>query len=206
MITIVDLNMGNVKSVLNMVRHVGFDARISNDTDEILAADRLILPGVGAFDEAMTRIEQGGLRQSLDTVALRDRKPVLGICLGMQLMTRSSEEGQLPGLAWVDAVTRKFQPGDFPIHLPIPHMGWNTAVATRDYSLLEGLAENRFYFVHSYHVDCRDEAIVLTRTRYGIEFHSAFAAGNIIGVQFHPEKSHRFGKQLLKNFCEGRHA
>ncbi len=206
MITIVDLDMGNVKSVLNMVRHLRHDATISRDPQELGRATALILPGVGAFDEGMTRIDESGLRESLDQAVLERSIPVLGICLGMQLMTLSSEEGQLPGLGWIKARTLKFQVSNFDRPLPIPHMGWNTISGAKPSPVLSGLDENRFYFVHSYHVQCDQPEDVLATTHYGQEFHSAFQQENIHGVQFHPEKSHQFGKRLLNNFCEAIHA
>jgi len=199
MITIVNYGMGNLGSVLNMLRRAGAPARVAATPGELRAAEKLLLPGVGAFDAAMARIEEGGFRPILDELALGRRIPVLGICLGMQLLTRGSEEGSRPGLGWIAGEARRF-PADET--LPVPHMGWNTARPARISPLGENLgAEPRFYFVHSYYVRVDDGRDSLFRTTYGLTFDSGVSRGNIHGAQFHPEKSHRFGLQLLKNFA-----
>ena len=200
MITIIDYGMGNLGSVVNMLRRVGADCEVTGDPMRIAAASRILLPGVGAFDAAMERINAAGIRSVLDDKALRERVPVLGICLGMQLLTRGSEEGVLPGLGWVRADTRRFPAGT---GLKIPHMGWNLAERTRPCALTGNLnGEIRFYFVHSYYVQTDDPGDTVLTSRYGVEFASGVTCGNIMGAQFHPEKSHRFGMQLLKNFAE----
>jgi imidazole glycerol-phosphate synthase subunit HisH len=199
MITIVDYGMGNLGSICNMFRRLGVTAEVTGDPARIAAATKLLLPGVGAFDSAMFLIQSLGLRKVLDRKALSERVPVLGICLGMQLLTGSSEEGQLPGLGWVDATTLRFPatPG-----LPVPHMGWNLVQSATPSPLTAGLGdESRFYFVHSYYVRMTNPAKAILTTTYGIPFHSALQDGNIFGAQFHPEKSHKFGMQLLKNFA-----
>lgn len=199
MITIVDYGMGNLGSIQNMFKRIGVAAAITGDLEQIARAEKILLPGVGAFDNAMLRIDESGLREVLDRKALVERVPVLGICLGMQLLTRSSEEGTRPGLGWVAAQTLRFPalPG-----LKVPHMGWNIVEQTRDSALTRDLAgEVRFYFVHSYYVQVdRDEDAIL-RANYGVGFTAALQHDNIYGAQFHPEKSHRFGMQLLKNFA-----
>ena len=199
MITIVDYGMGNLGSIQNMFKRIGAPARITADPAELEHADKILLPGVGAFDGAMQRINSSGFREVLDRKALVERVPILGICLGMQLLTRSSEEGQIPGLGWIGAETRRF-----PISngLKVPHMGWNAVSQTRPSALTEGLAPDaRYYFVHSFFVQVdRDEDSVL-KTHYGLTFDAAIAHGNIFGAQFHPEKSHRFGMHLLANFA-----
>lgn len=198
MITIVDYGMGNVGSICNMFKRIGTNVEVTSDVARIAAARKLLLPGVGAFDAAMSRIQECGLRDVLERKALHERIPVLGICLGMQLLTRSSEEGKLPGLGWVNATTRRFPMSR---NLPVPHMGWNLVRPGPRSCLTEGLGdEPRFYFVHSYYVRMDDQAKAILTTTYGIPFDAALQDGNIYGAQFHPEKSHRFGMQLLRNF------
>lgn len=199
MITIVDYGMGNLGSIQNMFKRIGAAAEITGDVEQIARAEKILLPGVGAFDNAMLRIDESGLREVLDQKALVERVPVLGICLGMQLLTRSSEEGGRPGLGWVAAQTRRFPalPG-----LKVPHMGWNVVEQTQDSELTRDLTgEVRFYFVHSYYVQVDDDRDAILNAHYGIGFTAALQHGNIYGAQFHPEKSHRFGMQLLKNFA-----
>ena len=199
MITIIDYGMGNVGSICNMFKRIGMKVEVTGDANRIAAARKLLLPGVGAFDAAMSRIHERGLREVLTRKALVERIPVLGICLGMQLLTRSSEEGRLPGLGWVNATTHRFPSN---LDLPVPHMGWNLVRLGTPSRLTEGLgAEPRFYFVHSYYVRMEEESKAILTTTYGIPFHAALQDGNIYGAQFHPEKSHRFGMQLLQNFA-----
>jgi glutamine amidotransferase len=202
MIAIVDYGTGNLCSILNMLKKVGAKGVISSDAVELRNADKLILPGVGAFDNAMGNLEKLGLIPILNELVVKGRKPILGICLGMQLLTHTSEEGKLPGLGWIDADTVRFR-FDERNRLKIPHMGWNTIEQVKKSPLLDDAdAEPRFYFVHSYHVVCRKEEDVLTKTTYGYDFISSVVKNNIAGVQFHPEKSHKFGMKLLSNFAE----
>lgn len=202
MIAIVDYGMGNLGSIKNMLARIGADSVITSDKDQIASADKLILPGVGAFDNAMTNLRNLGLLPVLNNQVLEEKVPILGICLGMQLLTKSSEEGVLDGLGWIDAKTIKFQ-FDPASGLKIPHMGWDEIEVRRKGSILDDMYdEPRFYFVHSYYVRCKDESNVLAGTNYGVEFHSAIIKENIIGTQFHPEKSHKYGLKLLKNFVE----
>ncbi len=201
MITIVDYNMGNLGSIRNMLKKIGIDSEVTADASTIAAARKLILPGVGAFDAGMDNLERSGLIPVLNERVVQARVPTLGICLGMQLMTRGSDEGRRKGLGWVDAEALRFRPAD--AALKVPHMGWNRVMPVRPSPLTEGLPhEPRFYFVHSYYVHCHDDADVLLSTPYGEVFHSAFRHGNVVGVQFHPEKSHKFGMALLRNFAE----
>jgi glutamine amidotransferase len=201
-IAIVDYGSGNPASVQNMLRKIGVESYVSHLPKEIMRAQKIILPGVGSFDPGMVQLNRSGLASVLNELVLEKNRPILGICLGMQLMSKGSEEGNYPGLGWIDAETRKFSFGTNQ-HLRIPHMGWNVAVVKKPHPLFDGTeSEKRFYFVHSYHVVCRDMGDVLTETSYGIEFASSFHKDNIVGVQFHPEKSHRFGYQLLKRFAE----
>lgn len=198
-IGIVDYGMGNLGSILNMMRRLGANASLVSNPEDISRADKLILPGVGAFDHGMRNLEERGLRQALDDAALHAGKPVLGICLGMQLMGQASEEGTIPGLGWIPASVKRFVFAEGA--LKVPHMGWNTVVNPRPNILFSNMwPESRFYFVHSYYVDCQNAADVIATTSYGVEFVSAFQLRNIMGVQFHPEKSHKFGMRLLSNF------
>ncbi|WP_133511701.1 imidazole glycerol phosphate synthase subunit HisH [Candidatus Thiosymbion oneisti] len=204
MITIVNYGMGNLGSMLNMFKRVGVQACIESDPVVLQDAERFVLPGVGAFDTAMQRIDGiPGLRDVLEHKALVEKAPVLGVCLGMQLLTRSSEEGELPGLGWIPGATHRFPKQE---SLKVPHMGWNIALPTASKAsnslTVNAGPEPRYYFVHSYFVKVDDPAHSLMRTYYGIDFDSAIGRDNIFGVQFHPEKSHRFGVQLLKNFAE----
>ena len=199
MIVIVDYNMGNLGSIRNMFLRIEVDALISSNPTVISKAQKLILPGVGAFDTAMSRVNSSGLREILDRKTLVEQTPILGICLGMQLLTRSSEEGKLPGLGWINAETRRFPAS---LNLKVPHMGWNLVIPATKHSLTENLPdEPRFYFVHSYYVQTVNPEDSILKTTYGITFDSAIAHKNICGVQFHPEKSHKYGMMLLSNFA-----
>jgi len=221
MVVIVDYKLGNLGSIRNMFKRIGADSVVTSDPEVIALAERLILPGVGAFGEGMDNIARLGLREVLDDKARQEQVPVLGICLGMQLMTRGSEEADVPGLGWVDAETVRFRFAPEAPEAPaapqepevpavrenrtprVPHIGWNTVDIARADTLFRGLDQDEdtaFYFVHSYHVICHDEADVLARTTHGYAFASALQHGNVMGTQFHPEKSHRFGMRLLKNF------
>lgn len=200
MITIVDYGMGNLGSMFNMFKRIGVKATIESDPTQIEKSDKLVLPGVGAFDSAMTCINSiVGLREVLDHKALVEYAPILGVCLGMQLLTRSSEEGRLAGLGWIPGATKRFPKME---GLKVPHMGWNVAQPTTPSRLtFQVSGESRYYFVHSYFVHVDNPAHSLMRTSYGTAFDSAIGHGNIYGVQFHPEKSHRFGMQILRNFA-----
>lgn len=200
MINIVNYGMGNLGSMLNMFKRIGIKATIEHDPDVIIRAEKLVLPGVGAYDAAMTCIDTlPGLREVLDQKALKEKIPVLGVCLGMQLLTRSSEEGKLPGLGWIAGSTIRFPKKK---ELKVPHMGWNVACPSTPSLLTAHVGEEpRYYFVHSYYVNVDDPLNSVMRTYYGLDFDSAIARDNIFGVQFHPEKSHRFGMQILKNFA-----
>jgi imidazole glycerol-phosphate synthase subunit HisH len=201
MIVIIDYDMGNIGSIENMIRKVGGSSIVSRDPAVIEQADKIVLPGVGAFDTGMENIARFNLRSVLDYKVLEERVPLLGICLGMQLLTRGSEEGTLPGLGWIDAKTVRFPSAIGEQKLRIPHMGWNSVRAARQDPFLEGLDEApRFYFVHSYYVSCDYVDTILGETKYGIQFTSIVRRDNVIGTQFHPEKSHRFGMKLIENF------
>jgi imidazole glycerol-phosphate synthase subunit HisH len=202
LIVIIDYGVGNLGSIANMLKKVGARAAISADAEVIGGAEKLILPGVGAFDNGMENLHGRGLVEVLNRRVLQDRTPILGLCLGMQLFSQKSEEGNQAGLGWLDAVTVRFNAGREQ-SLKIPHMGWNYIQVRQAAPLLADLPDNRrFYFVHSYHLVSADERDVLACTAYGYEFPSIVQKDNIIGAQFHPEKSHKFGMQLLKNYAE----
>ncbi len=203
MIVIVDYHMGNVGSIKNMIKKLGSDSVISSDPTTIRNAGKLILPGVGAFDNGMENINKLNLLDILNEKVLQKRTPILGICLGMELITKSSEEGIREGLGWIDASTVKFKFLDNVENLKVPHMGWNTIQIKKQSRILLNMRENpRFYFVHSYHPVCNNVKDVVAETTYGYPFTSIFAHKNIVGVQFHPEKSHKYGMKLLQNFIE----
>ncbi len=208
MIAIINFGVGNIGSVVNMLRSINSevaDLRIAHNPDDLCSCTKIILPGVGAFDHGIENLRSKGFVECLNALISRQEIKVLGICLGMQLMCKSSEEGQLPGLGWFDAEVKRFPSGmtdENGRELKVPHMGWNDVKQAKEFSLFVGLEDPRYYFVHSYYVKSNDKEAVLATTGYGLEFVSALAKDNIMAVQFHPEKSHRFGKQLLKNFLE----
>lgn len=199
MITIIDYGIGNLGSVENMLKKVNTAAIITSDLRTIENAKKILLPGVGSFDSAMEKLTNTELRKVLDFKALEERVPILGICLGMQLLTNGSAEGNLPGLGWIPAQAYRF-PGDR--GLKVPHMGWNYVQTTTESPLTQDFTEKfRFYFVHSYYVKVNQENNSILKSNYGVTFDSAIQNKNIFGAQFHPEKSHRFGMQLLRNFA-----
>jgi glutamine amidotransferase len=204
LIYVVDYGVCNVGSILNMYRRLGVPAGVAATPEDIDRAERIILPGIGAFDSGMKNLESRGLIAALHRAALERRVPVLGICLGMQLMAAGSTEGALPGLGWIAARVRHFNEiaNGANDGLKVPHIGWNFIEKVRPHPIFEGLDEPaRFYFVHSYCVDC-DELDTLARSRHaGIPFTAMLAKSNIVGAQFHPEKSHRFGMRLLSNYA-----
>ena len=201
MVLIIDYNTGNVASVANMIRRVGGEAEISSDPEKIKKAEKLILCGVGTFDEGMNNLNKSGLTDVLYRRVCEEKTPLLAICLGMHMLTRGSEEGTLPGLGWVDADTHRFPAEIAGQKLRVPHMGWNQVRVVKENVLLSQHEEGlRFYFVHAYYVKTDRVENVLTETDYGIKFTSAFQKENITGMQFHPEKSHKFGMALFKNF------
>ncbi len=202
MIAIIAAGSGNYGAIQNMFKKIGFDAKVTSCPDEIESADKLVLPGVGAYDEGMRKLSELRLINSLRRKVLEECTPILGICLGMQLLTEGSAEGKLPGLAFIRARSHCFNSSE--IGLKVPHMGWNTVNVCKAGSLFDFPSdlEQRFYFVHSYYVVCEKKEDVLGTTEYGAQFASAFQNKNIYGVQFHPEKSHSFGMNLLQRFAE----
>jgi glutamine amidotransferase len=202
MIAIVDYGLGNVQAFQNVYKRLNLEATRVTTPAELTGATHVILPGVGAFDHAMERLARSGMREALDDLVLRGSVPVLGVCVGMQILASSSEEGVLRGLNWIDGRVRKF--GADGTAVPrLPHMGWNDVRTTTAHPLFTGLeTDARFYFLHSYYFECARSEDVAAVADYGFEFGSAVSAGNVHGVQFHPEKSHHYGIRLLKNFAE----
>jgi imidazole glycerol-phosphate synthase subunit HisH len=201
MVAIVDYGVGNLASIANMARKAGTDCIISSDPAVVSRADKLILPGVGAFDRGMSNLWERGLVPSLNERALQRRVPTLGLCLGMQLMGRGSAEGAKAGLGWLHAHSVRFKTAAAPGSLKVPHMGWNYIEPAGASALTDQLPpEPRFYFVHSYYLTCDDASDVMCWTTYGDRFASGIHHDNLWGTQFHPEKSHSFGLALLKNF------
>ena len=200
MIVVVDYGVCNISSDLNMLKKIGAEAKVSKSVGDIVSADKFLLPGVGAFDAGMEKLTATGLITILEEQLMSHKKPVLGICLGAQMLGRSSEEGSAPGLGWIDMEVKRFEPK--PLR-KIPHMGWNFVSKCKDHPMLEELDElSRFYFVHSYYMQPQNKEDILLTTNYEEVFVSAVARENIIGVQFHPEKSHKYGMQLLHNFAK----
>lgn len=202
MISIVDYGLGNIRAFLNMFKRLNIDAKTAATPADLAGATRVLLPGVGAFDDAMDRLGRSGMRETLDDLVLRQRVPVLGVCVGMQMLGHGSDEGRLPGLGWIDARVKALE-SHTTAALPRPHMGWNDVRPVPGNRLFDQLETGaRFYFLHSYYFVCHRDEDRLAVTDYGGDFASAAHAGNIYGVQFHPEKSHHFGARLLKNFAE----
>jgi glutamine amidotransferase len=204
MISIINYGMGNIGSIVNMYKKIGIKTNVVSTADEIARSTKILLPGVGSFDAAMSKINEMGIKEILDSKALIEQIPILGICLGMQLLTDKSDEGKLPGLGWIKAKTLSFKTAVDTAIFKVPHMGWSEANLNRPSALTNNffeLEELRFYFVHSYYVKCEKDENSILKTNYGIEFDSAIQSQNIYGAQFHPEKSHKFGMKLLENFA-----
>ncbi|KUG14589.1 imidazole glycerol phosphate synthase amidotransferase subunit [hydrocarbon metagenome] len=202
MITIVDYGMGNLGSIRNAFQRLNSTVRITSKPEALINAEKIILPGVGAFDRGMQNLENLGLLPALRTCVLNNRIPILGICLGMQLLSNSSEEGKRTGLQWIDTEAIRFRFDEYNAR-KIPHMGWNSINPIREDPFTAPLdPEDRFYFVHSYHISPSDTGIILGMTDYGYAFPSIIRQDNIIGIQCHPERSHRSGMKILKKFLE----
>lgn len=202
MISIVNYGSGNIRAIGNIYDKLRIPYNVAETAEEINGAEKIILPGVGAFDETMSKLNESGLREILDRKVMVEKKPVLGICVGMQILAKSSDEGSLPGLGWIDGVVRKFDVNKLQ-HVPkLPHLGWNSIEPKKDSTLLRHIDfETGFYFIHTYYFSCNREQDVLSTTNYGEDFVSAVNHENIYGTQFHPEKSHSNGVELLKNFA-----
>lgn len=203
MIHIVDYGLGNIQAFVTMFKRLGFEACKATNASELDGAAKLILPGVGAFDHAMELLNASGMRPVLDELVLKQKVPVLGICVGMQILAGASDEGRATGLAWVPGRVRAFKSDDRSACLPLPHMGWNDVHPAEGSGLFSGLeADARFYFLHSFFFECENSQHIAATASYGLDFSCAIATDNVYGVQFHPEKSHHYGAQLLKNFAE----
>jgi len=203
MILIVDYGIGNLGSIRHKLGYLEFESVISSDPEDVARADKIILPGVGSFATGMANLVQSGLVEPLRRRVFGEKAPLLGICLGMQLLAKHSEEGDADGLGWLDADIVRFDFSSSPRPLRVPHVGWNTLSPCGEEPLLRGLQDDaRFYFTHSYHMRCADPSDVAALTRYGYEFPSVVRRGNIHGTQFHPEKSHDYGMRVLANFLE----
>jgi glutamine amidotransferase len=186
-----------------MYKRLGIETRLASTADELHGAERVILPGVGAFDHAVTLLEQSGMRPALTELVLGRKTPLLGICVGMQLLAHGSDEGQMPGLGWIPGKVRSFTSAPAAAKLPQPHMGWNEVRPVETSPLLRGFEEGaRFYFLHSYFFEVSSGGATLALAHYGQDFSAIVNCGNVYGVQCHPEKSHHWGTQLLKNFAE----
>ncbi len=197
-----DYGVGNLASIKNMFKKINVESIISSKKSDILQAEKLILPGVGAFDTCSQKLAESDLLPSLNQRVLIDKVPVLGICVGLQLLLERSEEGVLPGLGWIKGSIVKFNAAKMTPELKIPHMGWTDVTAVKGSKLFDGMYESpRFYFVHSYHPSVMNEEDALVQATYGYPFTAGVERGNIMGVQFHPEKSHKFGMKLLENFA-----
>ncbi len=202
MIAIIDYGLGNIRAFANIFKNFGTPFKIASTPSDLIGITKVVLPGVGAFDHAMERLEGSGLREPLNEVVLQSKVPVLGICVGMQILALSSEEGKRPGLGWIDGVVKRLDTGRNAKRLILPHMGWNNVRSVNDNQIMQGLgAESSFYFLHSYYFQCHRTDDVIAHADYGGRFACAVNAGNIYGVQFHPEKSHQNGIRLLKNFA-----
>lgn len=201
MVTLIDYGLGNIQAFVNVYKRLNIEVDVAKDADAIYRAEHLILPGVGAFDWAMEKLDASGLRSALDEMVIDRNCPVLGVCVGMQMMARSSDEGTRPGLGWLDGHVKRFE-STRSNRLQLPHMGWNDVTYPHTARIFTGIEAPRFYFLHSYYFAVNDTDLVLATAEYGGNFVCAAGRGNIVGVQFHPEKSHGWGVRLLKNFAE----
>lgn len=203
MITIIDYGLGNVLAFVNVYSRLNIPVAVAKSANDLINATKLILPGVGSFDHAMQQLDQSGMRQPVEQLVLQNAMPVLGICVGMQMLAKFSDEGGLPGLGWIDGEVKKFDLSAMPRGSNLPHMGWNDVKPVADGGLFKGMEQDaRFYFLHSFYFECHQQSDILAMTDYGGQFSCAVRRDNVYGVQFHPEKSHHFGSQLLKNFAE----
>lgn len=203
MITIIDYGLGNIQAFVNVYKRLNIPVSVARQADDLRGAQRLILPGVGAFDHAMERLDASGMRPTLERMVGEEKVPVLGICVGMQILAAASDEGSLPGLGWVNGRVKAFASASGLKDLPLPHMGWNDVRPASGSSLFKGMEDDaRFYFLHSFYYDCEGAEGAAASASYGHDFVCAVAQGNVFGVQFHPEKSHHWGSNLLKNFAE----
>jgi glutamine amidotransferase len=203
MITIIDYGLGNILAFANVFNRLNIPFGVAKSSSDLVGATKLILPGVGSFDHAMEQFDRSGMREPVEQLVIQDKMAVLGICVGMQMLAKFSDEGELPGLGWIDGKVEKFDLSIMPPGSNLPHMGWNEVAPVVDGGLFKGLnQDSRFYFLHSFYFKCNHQSNVLAVSDYGGNFCCAVRSGQVYGVQFHPEKSHHFGGQLLKNFSE----
>ena len=203
MIAIIDYGLGNIQAFVNVYSRLGIPIKVAQTPDELKVATKLILPGVGAFDHAIELLENSGMRSALDHLVLDRKVPILGVCVGMQILANTSDEGTLDGLGWIPGHVKAFNLVPESDQLPLPHMGWNDVRVTAGHHLFKGIEEwPRFYFLHSYFFESLNRECVIATASYGIDCCCAVRSNNVYGVQFHPEKSHHFGTDLLKNFAE----
>jgi glutamine amidotransferase len=202
-ITILDYGLGNVGAFANVYKRMNIPARMARTASDLDGAERIVLPGVGAFDHAMNLLDASGMRDALEQKVVEERVPVLGVCVGMQMLAEGSDEGERPGLGWIPGRVRHFSHVGANQSLPMPHMGWNDVTPALDQRLFAGLEEAaRFYFLHSYYFECDEQSDAAAHSLYGAEFACAVRREHVYGVQFHPEKSHHFGAALLSNFAK----
>lgn len=202
MIAIVNYGVGNVRAFSNIYESLNIPVILASTAEDLNKATRIILPGVGAFDHAMQLLNESGMREKLEEKVIKEKLPVIGICVGMQMLANRSDEGQEAGLGWIEGTVRKFDVSKIPYHTRLPHMGWNDVKPIKQNRLFEGLEKNaRFYFLHSFYFECAHGEDTMAVADYGGEFSCVVGRDNVYGVQCHPEKSHKFGIQLLKNFA-----
>ena len=203
MISIVDYGLGNVRAFVNALNLIGVKTEAVNNASKLNKSSKIILPGVGSFDHAIEKLNSSGMRDTLEQLVINDKIPILGVCVGMQILAESSSEGILSGLGWINGKVKMLDASKLQAKPKLPHMGWNNISIQRNIDLMLGLNSNSmFYFLHSYYFDCEDNNNVITTTKYGLEFSSSINKENIFGVQFHPEKSHNYGTILLSNFSK----
>lgn len=203
MIGLIDYGVGNIRAFANIYKQLDVPHKIASSVADLEGCTKVVLPGVGAFDHAMEKLHQSGMKEKLDELVLEKKMPVVGICVGMQMLAKRSDEGTADGLGWIDGEVKKFDVTKIQYATHLPHMGWNDIVPTKENPILKGLEKNaKFYFLHSYYFSCNREEDAIASTEYGVDFTCAVNNENIFGVQFHPEKSHHFGITLLKNFSE----
>ena len=203
MVTIIDYGVGNVFAFQNVFKRLNIPSKIAKCKNDLTGSSKLILPGVGHFDYAMSQLNKSGMRDRLDKLVLSEKIPIIGICVGMQMMAKKSDEGTLDGLCWIDASVKKFDQSTIRHHTKLPHMGWNDVIPIKSHPLFEGLENDSiFYFLHSFYFKCSNEINSISKTEYGINFSSSVQHENIYGIQFHPEKSHSYGERLLENFAK----
>lgn len=202
MIGIISYGLGNIKAFINIYRKQHIPVKVLENPSDFKDVTKLILPGVGAFDHAMTKFNSSGMRNISEEYVLEKKVPVIGICVGMQMLANTSEEGVLPGLGWVDGIVKKFDESKIQQATHLPHMGWNDVEVNKELSIFKNFPENsKYYFLHSYYFECKQDHLSIATAEYGIKFTCAVKKDNIYGVQFHPEKSHEYGIRLLTNFA-----